>query len=132
MLPKETHFVVLCMHNGVSSSLLPAYRTGRALALVKNFLYIILGARLQGPRLLFGGGYGVRSQLRIRFEGGSRQIGFIDTFLPPVCRRGTSRIRFGGENNLLYTITHEKPRLQSICSIILGVWSGSRPFQYIT
>ena len=46
----------------------------------------ILGARLQGPRLRFGGGYGVRSQLRIRFEGGSRQIGFIDTFLAPVCR----------------------------------------------
>ena len=45
-----------------------------------------LGARLQGPRLRFGGGYGVRSQLRIRFEGGSRQIGFTDTFLPPVCR----------------------------------------------
>ena len=45
-----------------------------------------LGARLQGPRLRFGGGYGVRSHLRIRFEGGSRQIGFIDTFLPPVCR----------------------------------------------
>ena len=45
-----------------------------------------LGARLQGPRLRFGGGYWVRSQLRIRFEGGSRQIEFIDTFLPPVCR----------------------------------------------
>ena len=49
----------------------------------------VLGARLQGPRLRFGGGQGVRSHLRIRFEGGSRQIGFIDTFLPPVCRRGS-------------------------------------------
>ena len=46
----------------------------------------VLGARLQGPRLRFGGGYGVRSHLRIRFEGGSRQIGFIDTFLAPVSR----------------------------------------------
>ena len=88
-------------------------------------IYNILGARLQGPRLRFGGGYGVRSQLRIRFEGRSRQIGFIDTFLPPVC---SPRTRFEGERPPQQPSIHEKPRLQSICSIILGVWSGSRPF----
>ena len=68
-------------------------------------LILLLGARLQGPRLRFGGGYGVRSQLRIRFEGGSRQIGFIDTFLPQKLNfsrwlRRHKRVR---PNNLLHT-----------------------------
>ena len=125
-------------------------------------LYIFTRGPFAGSSHTFWGGYGVRSQLRIRFEGGSRQIGFTDTFLPQNLigqggLRGsaptTSYTRktpfakhlqhhFGGlewkpailaillvDLWRLFTtwlsFYTRKPRLQSICRLILGVWSGS-------